>query len=63
VDRPTQISAKICGAKLQFIHVMMRAIEIIGWRELARLTMRKANPTPVSNDVRRVVIKKTASIL
>ena len=42
---------------------MMRAIEIIGWRELARLTMRKANPTPVSNDVRRVVIKKTASIL
>ena len=26
-------------------------------------TMRKAKPTPVSNDVRRVVTKKTTSIL
>ena len=28
-----------------------------------QLTMRKAKPTPVSNDVRRVVTKKTTSIL
>ena len=31
--------------------------------KVVQLTMRKAKPTPVSNDVRRVVTKKTTSIL
>ena len=31
--------------------------------KVVQRTMRKAKPTPVSNDVRRVVTKKTTSIL
>ena len=34
-----------------------------GNETMTTLTMRKVNPTPVSKDVRKVVTKKTTSIL